>query len=814
MADYEKLGAFYLGKVFDAEARKTTEEYLLYDAKDLTTHAVCVGMTGSGKTGLCVSLLEEAAIDGIPAIVIDPKGDLGNLLLAFPELNPGDFAPWIDPQEAARKGLSPDEFAKQTAETWRKGLASWDQQPERIARLKEAADFAIYTPGSTSGRPLTVLRSLNAPDPALRNDTTAMRDRIMTAVSGLLGLLGITADPISSREHILMSSIFDQVWREGKNLELPDLIQAIQRPPFDRVGVFDLETFFPAKDRLGLAMMINNLLASPGFSAWMTGEPLDVQRLLYTPAGKPRISVLSIAHLSDPERMFFVTLLLNEVLGWIRTQSGTSSLRALLYMDEIFGYFPPTANPPSKLPMLTLLKQARAFGLGVVLATQNPVDLDYKGLSNTGTWFIGRLQTERDKARIMEGLESAAGGAMLSRSEMDAMLSNLGNRVFLMRNVHDQHPALFQTRWALTYLRGPMTMAQVQTLSPAQPDSPPPMPSPGEPTPTSSATASAAAPDEPPARSSKPVVPNDLTEFFARPSSWVDPKNLLYRPRILGVTRLHFVNARAKVDLWQTRTFIAPIGFDGSEARWRDAEVTVDQEPELERQPIDGVAYAELPAGVTNARNIKDWGKTLESHLYQDITLDVFQCPEFKMYSNPGEAEGDFLARVGQIARERRDGDLDKLKAKYETKLERLQERIRTATQRVGKQKDMVGQQRMQTMMNFGTTVLGALLGRKTVSVGNVTRASTAMRSAGRVSSKKADVERAQETLDTLQEQLAELEKEFEQEREALIKAQIEPHVETVSIRPRKSDISVNTLGLVWTPWQRSADGVWESAGR
>ncbi len=367
-------------------------------------------MTGSGKTGLCVSLLEEAAIDGIPAIIIDPKGDLANMMLTFPELQPEDFEPWIDPQEAARKGVTPTELAKRTVETWKSGLASWDQKPERIARLRDAVEIAIYTPGSTTGRPLTVLRSLDAPKSEFRTDSGAMRDRIMSAVSGLLGLIGIDADPLASREHILLSSILDLGWQKGLNLELPDLIQSIQKPPFDRLGVFDIETFFPAKDRLALAMRMNNLLASPGFAAWMTGEPLDIQRLLYTSAGKPCLSILSIAHLSDAERMFFVTLLLNETISWMRSQPGTSSLRAILYMDEIFGYFPATANPPSKMPMLTLLKQARAFGLGIVLATQNPVDLDYKGLSNTGTWFIGRLQTERDKARIMEGLESAGGG--------------------------------------------------------------------------------------------------------------------------------------------------------------------------------------------------------------------------------------------------------------------------------------------------------------------------------------------------------------------------------------------------------------------
>ncbi|MCA9086899.1 MAG: ATP-binding protein, partial [Planctomycetaceae bacterium] len=209
-------------------------------------------------------------------------------------------------------------------------------------------------------------------------------------------------------------------------------------PPFDRIGVIGLENFYPQADRFQLAMLLNNLLASPGFSSWMEGESLDIQKMLYSPDGKPRFTILSIAHLSEAERMFFVTIFLNEVVSWMRAQSGTSSLRAILYMDEVFGYFPPTANPPSKTPMLTLLKQARAFGLGVVLATQNPVDLDYKGLSNAGTWFIGRLQTERDKARVLDGLEgaSAAAGHAFDRRQMEVILSGLGSRVFLLNNVH------------------------------------------------------------------------------------------------------------------------------------------------------------------------------------------------------------------------------------------------------------------------------------------------------------------------------------------------------------------------------------------
>lgn len=444
--DYEKLGAFYLGQAVDPSSGARTDELLLLDSRDLTTHGVIIGMTGSGKTGLGLGLLEEAAIDRIPVIAIDPKGDLANLLLTFPSLAPSDFRPWINEEAARQKGVEPEIYAQQQAELWRNGLKEWGQDGERIRRLREHADFAVYTPGSAAGRQVSLLKSFDAPPQALIDDADAFRDRVQSAVTGLLGLLGINADPVQSREHILLSSLLDDAWRKGRSLDLGALIQAIQQPPFTRLGVMELETIYPSKDRFALAMQLNALLASPGFQGWMEGEPLDVGAFLYTPGGKPRVAIFSIAHLDDAQRMFFVTMLLSAVLAWTRSQPGTTSLRALLYMDEVFGFFPPSANPPSKLPMLTLLKQARAYGVGVVLATQNPVDLDYKGLGNAGTWFIGRLQTDRDKMRVLDALDGAmAGSNPIPRAELDRLISGLGKRVFLMHSVHRGAPTLFTT---------------------------------------------------------------------------------------------------------------------------------------------------------------------------------------------------------------------------------------------------------------------------------------------------------------------------------------------------------------------------------
>ncbi|MGH7264827.1 MAG: ATP-binding protein, partial [Candidatus Rokuibacteriota bacterium] len=466
MHDFEKLGVFYLGRPYDPEARKSKDGLLLYDSKDLVTHAVCIGMTGSGKTGLCLALIEEALLDGIPAILIDPKGDLPNLCLTFPELRGADFAPWVNEEDARKKGLAPEAFAEQQAALWKKGLAEWGQSGERIARLREAADVSVYTPGSSAGLPVSILGSFAAPAEAVRQDADLLRERVATTATGLLALLGVDADPLRSREHILLATILDAAWTAGRDLDLAALIREIQTPPVARVGAFDVETFFPARDRFALASTLNNLLAAPGFEAWLRGEALDIGAFLHTARGKPRASIFSIAHLSDAERMFFVSLLLNEIVGWTRAQSGTTSLRAIVYMDEIFGYFPPVANPPSKQPLLTLLKQARAFGVGIVLATQNPVDLDYKGLANAGTWFIGRLQTERDKARVLEGLEGigTGSGARFDRSRLSELLAGLGNRVFLLNNVHEDAPEVFETRWVMSYLRGPLTRDQIKTL--------------------------------------------------------------------------------------------------------------------------------------------------------------------------------------------------------------------------------------------------------------------------------------------------------------------------------------------------------------
>jgi len=797
-SDYEKLGAFYLGRVFDAATGKLSDQPLLYDSRDLTTHAVCVGMTGSGKTGLCLALLEEAAIDGVPAICIDPKGDLGNLMLTFPQLAPQDFASWVDSGEAARRSLSVEQYAAQVAQQWQAGLAEWDQSPERIARFRAAADVAIYTPGSENGLSLSILQSLSPPPAEVLADGSGLAERIGSVVSGLLTLLGRDADALRSREHILLSSLLEHAWRAGRAVDLAALVSSVQRPPLEKLGALDLETFFPAKERLELALALNGLLASPRFAQWTRGEPLDAQRLLYTAEGKPRIAIISIAHLSDAERMFVVTLVLNEVVGWMRRQSGTSSLRALLYMDEIFGFFPPTANPPSKPPMLTLLKQARAYGLGCVLATQNPVDLDYKGLGNTGTWLIGRLQTERDRDRLLDGLTTALADGGPDRAELARMIGSLTQRMFLMRNVHDEAPVLMKSRWALSYLRGPLTPAEIGRLMAPRKSASSSSVLPRDAMPQAAAAATAAA------TASRPALPPEIAECFLPVRGAAE--HITYQPRVLGLARIHFVDKTLELDEWQQEGFAAPLSDDGRSALWEEAETCTAA---VSAEPLPGAAFADVPAGAQRAASLAQWSKELAGWLYRTRKLQLWSCDALKMLSRPGETEGDFRSRLALAIREQRDDRTAQLREKFAPRVAALQAQLQRARERTGRERDQYSQQKMQTAISVGATILGAFFGRKAISAGSIGRATTAARSASRAGRESADVQRAEESEEQLSQRLADLNHEMEAAATALQGA-LDPQslaLRPISVAPRKSDIVTGRVELLWTPWRTGADG-------
>lgn len=811
MEDFEKLGQFYLGRPYDLEKKQSKPGLLLYDSKDLVTHAVCVGMTGSGKTGLCIGLLEEAAIDGIPAIIIDPKGDLSNLLLTFPKLTGESFLPWINEEEGRKKGLSPSDFAEQQAELWKNGLKAWGQDGKRIKRLKESAEFSVYTPGSTAGIPVSILKSFAVPSQEILDDSELLGERIDTTVTSLLGLLGIEADPIQSREHILLSTIFDHAWKEGEDLDLAPLIQHIQTPPVAKVGVMDVESFYPSKDRFALAMRLNNLLAAPGFAAWLEGEALDIDRFLHTPEGKPRVSIFSIAHLSDSERMFFVTLLLSQMLGWMRGQSGTSSLRALLYMDEIFGYFPPVSNPPSKRPLLTMLKQARAFGVGIVLATQNPVDLDYKGLANTGTWFIGRLQTERDKARVLEGLEgaTASSGKKFDRQGMESLLAGLGSRVFLMNNVHEDAPEVFETRWVLSYLRGPLTRIQIKQLREASPIH---RSQKGKATSAvDGAASSTKGGTKKKARKKRslgqrPVLPPDVPQYFVSArGSQADGMSLVYHPWLFCSAQVQIADRKKKIDLAEDLHLLAPITGEALPIDWDVVEAAGFEESDLETEALEEAGFSDLPAVAGKAKSYNKWNKEWKNWVYRNHALELFKSPSLGECSLPSESERDFRIRLQQIAHEERDVMVEKIRKKYAPKIVTLQDRIRRAELSVEREAEQAKQSKLQTAISVGATLIGAFLGRKVVSRSSVGRATTAIRGAGRAVKEAKDVGRAQDNVEALQDRLMDLEAEFEVETEKLVGGN-DPLTETferVTIRPKKTNISVQLAVLTWMPhWQ------------
>ncbi len=795
MQDFEKLGAFYLGKPFDPATQTSSDVPLLYASKDLVTHAVCVGMTGSGKTGLCIGLLEEAAIDSIPAIVIDPKGDLSNLLLTFPELRAEDFRPWISEDEARVKNVSVDEFAAQQAELWKKGLADWGEDGARIQLLKDAADFSIYTPGSDAGRSVSMLSSLAPPEPAILEDKELFRDRISGTAASLLSLVGISADSVTSREYVLLSAILEKAWRAGNTVDLPGLVAAIQDPGIEKIGAMTLETFYGAKERFDLALRINQVIASPDFQSWFEGEPLDIDALLHTAEGKPRVSIFSIAHLSDSERMFFIALLLNRILSWVRTQRGTGSLRALVYMDEIFGYFPPTANPPSKKPLLTLLKQARAYGVGIVLATQNPVDLDYKGLANTGTWFIGRLQTERDKMRVLDGLQSATGEAQTSfdRPTLDKLLSSLGKRVFVLNNVNENSPVLFQTRWTLSYLRGPLTREGIRELMKDRRPS------------LSTESAKPAADglsihEEGNARSfAAPVLPPAISQYFLPAQN---AGTAQYRPVIIGAAKLRFVDDKLGIEQTKEVLLAAPLRDGPVPVSWEQAEVLALGLDELEKQPDGETAFLPLPAAATNAKKYASWTKEFVTFLYQSEKLELFESVSLNEMSRPDESERDFRIRLQQRAREERDRVAEALKQKYAPKLAALEERKRRAELAVAQQKEQVGQAMLQSALSVGAGLLGAFMGRKMLSASNISRAASAARQAGRTWKEGQDVGAASDTLARLTEQAGQLQQQFDDDLAAQ-QSKIDPasdSLEKVACRVKKTDITVQLVSLSWQP--------------
>ena len=830
----ERLASFYLGQEHDLVEDETLDETVHYDARDLTTHAVCLGMTGSGKTGLGVILLEEAALDGVPSLVIDPKGDMTNLLLTFPDLLTEDFAPWINPDDARRKDMDQESYAASMANLWRKGLAGTGQGPDRIRRLKESADFAIYTPGSSAGQQVSILHTLKAPNLSWDTDSETLRDKIESVVSALLGLIGVEADPVRSREHILLSNIFENAWRAGEDLDLAQLIVRIQKPPFSQLGVFPVDTFFPEKDRMELAMLLNGLMASPAFADWIQGEPLDIDGLLHSSSGKPQVSILYIAHLSEPEKQFFVTLLLEQVVSWMRAQSGTTSLRALVYMDEMFGYLPPhPENPPTKKPLLILLKQARAFGLGLVLATQNPVDLDYKALSNAGTWFIGRMQADRDKQRLLDGLEGVqVGKGGTSRADFDRMISAVPSRVFLLHNVHEDEPVVFHTRWAMSYLRGPLTRTQIQQLVaqqavapavaagtwPAAPRTEAPsthVPPPAEPQPAAPEIPYGQIPPQLPSAVKQVYLParasfEDALEDLAREQRWTARSTkdvegyLVYEPNLVGLARLRFPHTKSRQTATEEVAYLLSAEADLGGLDWSRGQVELDTS-DLDRRAEPDAYYAELPSDLGGVRSLSSFKKEFADYLYYNSSIALLYNPKLKLYSKLDESDQEFQRRCRKAAEKARDAEVKKLQAKYESKLDTLENRLEREEREMEEDKVEHSARKQEELLSGAESLFGMFSGRK-----SSRRLSSASRRRRMTRQARAEIKESEEAIEEMEEEIEELEEEARREVEEITErwqTYLE-EVEEEEVRPRRTDVQVNVFALAWLPlWEVEVAG-------
>lgn len=821
---------FYLGRTLDKPQAEPTDTPLYYDPPDLTTHAIVTGMTGSGKTGLCVTLLEEAALQNIPALIIDPKGDLTNLLLHFPDLAPQDFEPWIDPETARRSGKSILQTAQDTAQKWKDGLAKWEIGSERLRALKNAAQFAVYTPGSDAGIPVSVLSSLAVPNLDWEKNREVLREKIASTVTALLGLIGQDdIDPIQSREHILLSHIFEHAWSKGKSLDLTELILQTQNPPFDKLGALPLDTFFPSKARKSLVMQLNAILAAPSFETWREGQALDIPDLLYTPEGRPRHSVFYLAHLSETERMFFVTLLFSAVETWMRGQGGTTSLRALLYMDEIFGYLPPQKNPPSKPPLLRMLKQARAFGVGLMLATQNPIDVDYKALSNAGSWFIGKLQTERDKDRLLDGLDSAAGG--VNRQDYDKLISALGKRAFILHNIHEKQPVLFRTRWAMNYLAGPMTRRQIpalnalvnarwlgeadEFLSGSKPDAASGTLADFQPVSVKrkSARSRARRVKSPPQTGSanKPALPAGMREYFLpfnlslaeafdaaqRPfDPAADQTGILYQPTLLATATVHFISRKLDVDSEVTRRIWAPDLEPRGVVRWDEYGDSQLRDAVLGKMPAPQARFAILQPPFSDSKQMKALERDFKDWLYRAVSIKVRVNDALQVHAAPEVSRADFVRRCAEAAREKRDAEIDKITDRYDRKMTTIENRLSREARELRQDEEELADRKLEEMGTHAENVLSLFSRRRR-------RFSTSLTKRRLTQKAQADVEESLQAIKDYERQIDDLEADLKAELDEISDrwGSAVKDFREESVMPTKSRIFIDEFGVAWMPY-------------
>ncbi len=916
MSFIEAPTTFYMGRRYDPDTQRLTQDVVYYDSRDLVTHAVVVGMTGSGKTGLCINLLEEAILDNIPAIVIDPKGDITNLLLNFPDLRPEDFQPWVNVDDARRAGMEIPQYAADVAHRWREGLASWGIVPDRMHWLKLSANFSIYTPGSDAGLPVSILASLQAPREGWDANEEAHREKINAIVTALLALVGRNAQPVVDKEHVLVSNIFEYAWRRGMNLTLEDIILMTQKPPFAKLGVFPIDEYISEKNRLKLAMDLNSIVAAPSFQSWINGDPMDIQHLFYLPDGRPRVSIFYIAHLNEQERQFMTTLLLENLLGWMRMQSGTTSLRALLYIDEMFGYFPPyPANPPTKEPILRLLKQARAFGLGLILATQNPGDLDYKGLSNAGTWFIGRLQSDQDRERVMAGLEALASvNTEMSIGEVRKLISQIPPRVFLMHNVHDRSgPVMVHTRWAMSYLRGPLTRAQVSTLMapqkqqlfarmnasvgvassyggtggtgypppaptampssgggfaaqvayysqqpaatptapqfapppPGLPEMPPGFPEipelPTQAAPTQGFVPGATPPPLPPLGNTQPIsnsqrlqntlrsssnapegysanppplsasvpqyfLPNDLTSDQAV-RQWeqrtgfavqgLGSSMLAYKPVLIAQATVRYSDRKTQVFTAREYAFRVPNVERAGIVHWEEHRAEPVDPRRLSGEPFSAAYFGDLSAGLTDKARLAQLKAEIIDVLYTTARLNVPYNPTLNVYGNPDREYSEFRAQIQQLAREKRDAEVDATTRKYDAMIKDLQLKAEKKIQQLGSEKRELANTKREELFTTGEAILGLLQGRTSFTLSRMSRASVyKQRSKGQVQTYELEIDQIQEEIEAKAQEFQDMLRQIN-EKWAKVATQVEDYM----ISPFKKDIVLDIYGIGWIPF-------------